>query len=159
MKTFINWCLQQEIITKNPFNKFEGFRKDNTQIVILSRGELNNLLKVTKSYSNKSYKHFREYVLLHLLIDGMFRITEALLLSPSDIDHTNRALIIQSYNAKSRKSRTVPLSNKTYFFLSSRKDFSKFRTSNCVPRIVGNIYHYLNNGLDTITTVLNHWPF
>ncbi|WP_235706382.1 phage integrase SAM-like domain-containing protein [Bacillus mycoides] len=33
LKTFINWCLRQEIITKNPFNKFEGFRKDNTQIV------------------------------------------------------------------------------------------------------------------------------
>ncbi len=117
LKTFINWCLRQEIISKNPFNKFEGFRKDNTQIDILSVDELNNLLKVAKSYSNKSFKHFRDYVLLHLLIDGMFRITEALLLSPSNIDHTNRAVIIQSNNAKSRKSRTVPLSNKTYRLL------------------------------------------
>lgn len=117
LKTFINWCLRQEIINKNPFNKFEGFRKDNTQIDILSVDELNNLLKVAKSYSNKSFKHFRDYVLLHLLIDGMFRITEALLLSPSDIDHTNRAVIIQSNNAKSRKSRTVPVSNKTYRLL------------------------------------------
>lgn len=117
LKTFINWCLRQEIISKNPFNKFEGFRKDNTQIDILSVDELNNLLKVAKSYSNKSFKHFRDYVLLHLLVDGMFRITEALLLSPSDIDHTNRAVIIQSNNAKSRKTRTVPLSNKTYRLL------------------------------------------
>lgn len=77
LKIFINWCLLQEIISKNPFNKFEGFRKDNTQIDILSIDELNNLLKVAKSYSNKSFKHFRDYVLLHLLIDGMFRITEA----------------------------------------------------------------------------------
>lgn len=117
MKTFINWCLRQEIIIKNPFNKFEGFRKDNTQIDILSRDELNKLLTVAKSYSNKSYKYFRDYCLLHVLVDCMFRITETLLLSPSDIDHPNRALIIQSHNAKSRKSRTVPLSNKTYRLL------------------------------------------
>ncbi|PFJ81439.1 integrase [Bacillus cereus] len=117
LKTFINWCLRQEIVTKNPFNKFEGFRKDSTQIDILSRDELNKLLKVAKSYSNNSYKHFRDYCLLHVLVDCMFRITETLLLSPSDIDHTNRALIIQPHNAKSRKSRTVPVSNKTYRLL------------------------------------------
>ncbi|MDA2491344.1 phage integrase SAM-like domain-containing protein [Bacillus cereus] len=61
LKTFINWCLRQEIITKNPFNKFEGFRKDNKQIDIFSRDELNKLLKFEKSYSNKSYKNFRDY--------------------------------------------------------------------------------------------------
>ncbi|MCU5008825.1 tyrosine-type recombinase/integrase [Bacillus pacificus] len=72
---------------------------------------------MTKSYSNKSFKHFRDYVLLHLLIDGMFRITEVLLLSPSDIDHANQVVIIQSNNVKSRKSRIVPLSNKTYRLL------------------------------------------
>ncbi|WP_319806021.1 phage integrase SAM-like domain-containing protein [Bacillus cereus] len=45
LKTFINWCLRQEIISKNPFNKFEGFRKDHSQIDILSIDELNNLLR------------------------------------------------------------------------------------------------------------------
>ncbi|WP_277930152.1 tyrosine-type recombinase/integrase [Bacillus cereus group sp. BfR-BA-01403] len=74
-------------------------------------------MKVAKSYSNKGYKHFRDYILLHLLIDGMFRITEALLLSPLDIDHANKTTIIRSNNAKSRKARVVPLSNKTYRLL------------------------------------------
>ncbi|WP_242313924.1 tyrosine-type recombinase/integrase [Bacillus cereus group sp. BfR-BA-01355] len=78
---------------------------------------MNRLLKVAKSYSNKSYKHFRDYVLLHLLIDGMFRITEALLLSPLDIDHENKTTIIRSNNAKSRKASVVQLSNKTYRLL------------------------------------------
>ncbi|PHE28200.1 hypothetical protein COF73_17565, partial [Bacillus toyonensis] len=117
LKTFINWCLKEALIKQEPFIKFEGFRKDSKGIDILTKDELNRLLKVAKSYSNKSYKHFRDYVLLHLLIDGMFRITEALLLSPLDIDHENKTTIIRSNNAKSRKARVVPLSNKTYRLL------------------------------------------
>ncbi|PEC30706.1 integrase [Bacillus cereus] len=117
LKTFINWCLKEALIKQEPFIKFEGFRKDSKGIDILTKDELNRLLKVAKSYSNKSYKHFRDYVLLHLLIDGMFRITEALLLSPLDIDHENKTTIIRSNNAKSRKARVVQLSNKTYRLL------------------------------------------
>ncbi|AXR17004.1 MULTISPECIES: tyrosine-type recombinase/integrase [unclassified Bacillus (in: firmicutes)] len=122
LKTFINWCLKEALIKQDPFIKFEGFRKDSKEIDILTKDELNRLLKVAKSYSNKSYKHFRDYVLLHLLIDGMFRITEALLLSPLDIDHDNKTTIIRSNNAKSRKARVVPLSNKTYRLLMQLLD-------------------------------------
>lgn len=114
LKTFVNWCMKEELFKKNPFDKFEGFKKDAHSIDVLSKEEINNLLKVAKTHSTKSYKHFRDYVLLHLLIDGMLRITEALLLAPEDIDHVNRTLIIRSNNAKSRKARVIPLSNKTY---------------------------------------------
>lgn len=114
LKTFINFCLKEELLLKNPFDRFEGFKKNAHAIDILTRNELNKLLKVSKSYSTKSYKHFRDYVLLHVLIDCMFKITEALLISPSDIDHVNRTIIIRSENAKSRRNRIVPLSNKTY---------------------------------------------
>lgn len=100
LKTFIYRCLKEALITQDPFIKFEGFRKDSKEIDILTKNELNCLLKVANSYSNKSYKHFRDYVLLYLLIDGMFRITEALLLSPLDIDHDNKTTIIRSNNAK-----------------------------------------------------------
>ncbi len=114
LKTFINWCLKEERIKVNPFNKFEGFKQNANEIDILTRDEIDNLLKVAKNYSKKSYKHFRDYVLLHLLVDCMFRITEALLIAPTDIDHVNRTIIIRSVNAKSRKARIIPLSNKTY---------------------------------------------
>ena len=48
----------------------------------------------------------------------MFRINEALLLAPSDIDHVNKTIIIQSDHAKSRKARIIPISNKTYRLLT-----------------------------------------
>ena len=102
------------MILQDPFKKFEGFRKDANTIDILTRDEINNLLKVAKDHSKKSFKQFRDYVLLHMLIDGMLRITEALTLHPQDIDHVNKTIIIQSGNAKSRKARLIPLSNKTY---------------------------------------------
>ncbi len=117
LKTFMSWCIKEELILKNPFDKFEGFKKDEHTIDILTREELNRLLKVAKDHSKKSFKHFRDYVLLHVLIDCMFRITEALLLAPSDIDHVNKTIIIRPNNAKSRKARIVPLSNKTYRLL------------------------------------------
>jgi integrase/recombinase XerD len=90
LKTFVNWCLKEEILKENPFTKFEGFKKDEVEIEILTREELNKLLKVVKGHSNKSFKNFRDYVLLHLLVDSMLRITECLLTSPHDIDHTSR---------------------------------------------------------------------
>ncbi|MFY0762154.1 tyrosine-type recombinase/integrase [Metabacillus dongyingensis] len=117
LKAFINWCMKQDLIKKNPFDKFEGFKKDKTDIDILTRDEIQNLLKVAKLHSKISYKHFRDYTLLHLLVDCMLRITEALLIAPNDIDHTNRTILIRSNNAKSRRSRIVPLSDKTYRLL------------------------------------------
>ncbi|MCU5273599.1 tyrosine-type recombinase/integrase [Bacillus cereus] len=92
----------------------EVFRKDSKVIDILTKDELNRLLKIVKLYSMKSYKHLGDYVLLHLLIDGIFRITETLLLSPLDIDHANKTTAIHSNNTKSQKARVVPLSNKAY---------------------------------------------
>jgi integrase/recombinase XerD len=118
LKTFVRWCLKEDLIAINPFDKFEGFKKDAKTIDILTRDELNNLLRVAKSYSTKSYKHFRDYVLLHLLVDGMLRISESQLIAPHDIDHVNKTVIIQSENAKSRKSRIIPLSSKTYRLLN-----------------------------------------
>ena len=114
LKTFIKWCVNQDLIKENPFNKWEGFRKDAHSVVILTRDEIDNLLKVAKAHSTKSYKNFRDYVLLHLIVDSMCRINELLTLAPSDIDHVNKTILIRSDNAKSRKHRTVPLSNKTY---------------------------------------------
>ncbi|ANC78260.1 integrase [Fictibacillus phosphorivorans] len=117
LKTFLGWCIKEDLIKKNPFIKWEGFRRDTINIDILSREEINSLLNVAKMHSKKSFKHFRDYVLLHLLIDCMCRINEALMLAPCDIDNVNRTIIIRSTNAKSRKARIIPLSNKTYRLL------------------------------------------
>ena len=117
LKTFINWCLKEKLTVENPFTNFEGFKKDEVKIDILTREELDSLLKVVKGHSNKSFKNYRDYCLLHLLVDSMLRITETLLISPNDIDHSNRTILIRSINAKSRKARIVPLSNKTYRLL------------------------------------------
>jgi integrase/recombinase XerD len=91
LNVFINWCVKEDLLKKNPFDKYDGFKKDAPSVEILTRDEINDLLKVVKSYSTKSYKHFRDYVLLHVLVDCMFRITEALLISPQDINHADKS--------------------------------------------------------------------
>lgn len=64
---------QKDLIKLDSFIKFEGFHKGNAEINILTKEDFNRLLKIAKSYSNKSYKRFRDYVLLHPLLNGMFR--------------------------------------------------------------------------------------
>jgi integrase/recombinase XerD len=117
LKTFISWCIKEDLLKKDPFVKWGGFKKDTHTIDILSREEINSLLNVVKSHSKKSFKHFRDFVLLHLLIDSMCRINEALMLAPTDIDTVNKTIIIRSTQTKSRKARIIPLSNKTYRLL------------------------------------------
>ncbi|MCS3594980.1 MULTISPECIES: hypothetical protein [Bacillus] len=46
--------MRQEIITKNPFNKFEGFRKDNKQIDILS-----NEINILPIYGNSEIERMK----------------------------------------------------------------------------------------------------
>lgn len=125
LRVFMNWCIKEDLLKKDPFAKFEGFKKDSNSIEILTKDEINNLLKVVKSHSTSSYKNYRDYVLLHVLVDCMFRITECLTLAPSDIDHVNRTLIVRSNNAKSRRTRVVPLSNKTYRLLTQLMEENK----------------------------------
>ena len=117
LKTFINYCMKHDKFLKSPFDKVESFKQNATEIEILERKELDDLLKVAKQHSTISYKKFRDYVLLHVLLDAMCRVNEALTLSPQDLDHTSRSIIVRSQNAKSRKSRIIPLSNKTYRLL------------------------------------------
>lgn len=64
---------QKDLIKLDSFIKFEGFHKGNAEINILPKEDFNRLLKIAKSYSNKSYKRFRDYVLLHPLLNGIFR--------------------------------------------------------------------------------------
>ncbi|WP_424473344.1 phage integrase SAM-like domain-containing protein [Paenisporosarcina sp.] len=52
LKAFVNWCMKEELFPKNPFDKFEGFKKDSTDIDILTKAEINSLLKVLMSVLN-----------------------------------------------------------------------------------------------------------
>lgn len=76
------------------------------EIVVLNADELRRLLNIP---NQRHYAEFRDYVLMHVIIDGMTRISETLGLKHSDIDFAIRTATIPASIAKSRKARTIPL--------------------------------------------------
>ncbi|WP_371261561.1 tyrosine-type recombinase/integrase [Bacillus sp. MUM 116] len=59
--------------------------------------------------NQRHYAEFRDYVLMHYLIDSMSRISEALGLRHSDVDLDAKIVTIRATIAKSRKARTIAL--------------------------------------------------
>ncbi|MEK4970736.1 tyrosine-type recombinase/integrase [Cytobacillus sp. FSL R7-0696] len=100
-------CLEDEnLIVNNPMVGVKNVREPEEEIVILNADELKRLLATP---NQREYSAFRDYALMHLLLDSMCRISEALGLRRSDVDFTNKCVTIPATIAKSRKARTIPL--------------------------------------------------
>lgn len=100
-------CLAEEgLIDSNPMEGIKNVSEPEEEIVVLTGEELKRLLNVP---NQRHYAEFRDYVLMHFLIDGMCRIGEALALKHSDIDFGIKTATIPATIAKNRKSRTIPL--------------------------------------------------
>ena len=74
---------------------------------------IKNVKRLLNVPNQRHYAEFRDYVLMHFLIDGMCRIGEALALKHSDIDFGIKTATIPATIAKNRKSRTIPLQSIT----------------------------------------------
>ncbi|WP_251028388.1 tyrosine-type recombinase/integrase [Bacillus sp. ISL-18] len=100
-------CLQEEgLMDSNPMEGIKNVSEPEEEIVVLTADEMKQLLNVP---NQRHYAEFRDYVLMHYLIDSMSRISEALGLRHSDVDLVARIVTIPATIAKSRKSRTIPL--------------------------------------------------
>ncbi|MED1202550.1 tyrosine-type recombinase/integrase [Heyndrickxia acidicola] len=110
LRVIFKCLLEEDLIDYDPTQGVKNVSEPQENIEILSAEELKKLLKVPNT---RYYPDFRDYVLMHLLIDGMMRISEALGLTVNDFDFHNRTVIIPAGIAKNRKSRVVPLEQRT----------------------------------------------
>ncbi|MFD0829617.1 tyrosine-type recombinase/integrase [Neobacillus sp. M.A.Huq-85] len=100
-------CLAEEgLIDCNPMEGIKNVSEPEEEIVVLTADELKRLLNVP---NQRHYAEFRDYVLMHYLIDSMSRISEALGLRHSDVELDAKIVTIPATIAKSRKARTIPL--------------------------------------------------
>ncbi|EQB35274.1 hypothetical protein M948_19435 [Virgibacillus sp. CM-4] len=100
-------CLfEEEIISFNPILGVKNVPNPQENIEILTIEELRSLLK---SPNKSTYAGFRDHTLMHVLIDGMSRISESIKLKESDFDFKHNTATIRASVAKNRKSRTLPL--------------------------------------------------
>lgn len=100
-------CLfDEDILSKNLMRGVKNIREPEEEIIILSRIELKKLL-ATLDPSKPS--EFRDLVLIHVLLDGMLRITEALSFTFEDMDWEKSVIHIRGAIAKNRRFRIVPI--------------------------------------------------
>ncbi|MCM3272976.1 tyrosine-type recombinase/integrase [Paenibacillus elgii] len=110
LRTMFNFLYAEELIQANPFRFIKPVREPEEEIQILTADQLERLLKAP---DKRTYAGFRDYVFMTLLVDGFFRINEALQLKRSDINFDIGMAKASAKNVKSRRARSVPLSKPT----------------------------------------------
>ncbi|WP_340673170.1 tyrosine-type recombinase/integrase [Brevibacillus agri] len=114
LKTMFKYLKQENIIENNPLESIKKITEDDNEIIVLTVEQLKALLKAP---NQRRYAGFRDTVLMNLLIDGFLRINEALSLRRQDIDFEQRMVTIRAEEAKTRRSRTIPLQKHTMSLL------------------------------------------
>lgn len=106
LKTFFNWCVNENILGENPLNGFNR-RKAPERIVQMDVELLKKLLAMP---DQTTFSGLRDYALLLLQLDTGIRPKEALSLLVSDINLHACEVYIRAENAKTRIARTLPIS-------------------------------------------------
>lgn len=111
--SFFNYLEYDEIIKKNPFEKFqlhmkEGFRLPKTMVL----REVDLILKAAYNQNTRGpgeeFTRIRDAAILELLFAGGLRVSELCSLTFSDLDENNSTLHI---HGKGNKERTIYLEN------------------------------------------------
>ena len=106
LQTMFRCLVDEEVISHNPIEGVKRIPDPQEITEVLTVNELKRLLKAP---DKSTFPGFRDHALMHVLIDGMMRISEASKLKKSDFDLTQDTVTIPAKIAKSRKYRTLPL--------------------------------------------------
>lgn len=114
IKTMFKFLYEEGIIEESPFKSIKKVTEDDNEIIILTVEQLKALLKAP---NQRRYTGFRDAVLMNFLLDGFFRINEALSLRRTDIDFDQCMVTMRAEETKTRRSRTIPLQKRTIALL------------------------------------------
>ena len=110
-------AVQWELIKVNPFRKIKKPKPPEVLPLFFSEVEFNSLL------SSVHHRDFRELCITALLTG--LRLSELLSLQWSDIDFTTKVIQVknsETFTTKTRKNRTVPMSEELFRLLKERKE-------------------------------------
>lgn len=106
LKAFFDWCIQEGIFLENPLNGFKR-KKVEGRIVNIEEDVLTKLLSLP---NQETFAGLRDYALLLLTLDTGIRPKEAFYLMVEDINFRSFEVCIRSEIAKTRTTRTLPIS-------------------------------------------------
>lgn len=106
LRVFFQWCVEEGYLVRNPLIGFKK-RKAEGKSVNISIDILQRLIKLP---DRKTFTGLRDYALIILTLDCGIRPKEAFGLLAMDINITSLEVYIRSETAKTRVSRTLPIS-------------------------------------------------
>lgn len=107
LKTFLKWCLEQNLVTENPIAAYRPYKLQDRPPKALSREDRNQVLEKAKDCK-----------LYPALVTGFFqgmRPGELERLKGGDTDFSNNVITI--YKTKTKKFRLIPLNKKVFSIL------------------------------------------
>lgn len=107
LKTIFNFLSRERMVTLNPVASIKLPRYDKEDKETLTDEHIRKLLEAPDI---RSYAGLRDRALIYLLVDGGFRIQEALRLTMEHIDIKSRCVHLPAWMNKNRKPRVVPVS-------------------------------------------------
>ncbi|MDN4073643.1 tyrosine-type recombinase/integrase [Fictibacillus terranigra] len=110
LRPFFRYLKEEGAIQTDPMASVKDVREHESDITVLTVEELRRLLNAP---NQRNYDDFRDYCLINVLIDGFFRINEALSLRETDIDFESNIITVRASIAKSRKARSIPVQPRT----------------------------------------------
>lgn len=109
LNCFFNWCVDQEYLAYNPIVKEKlKKRRDDSNIESASIDDVKRLLKAC---NRSSFTGLRNYTMILLMLDTGIRTSEITRLTVSDYDRTKRTISINRQTAKTKRERTLYLSD------------------------------------------------
>ena len=109
LKSFFNYCVQEGHMEESPLCNMKK-RKAAPRIVDVDMDVLKKLLSLP---DKQSFTGLRDYAMILLALDTGIRPKESSTLREEDINLSSLQLIIKAENAKTRQTRTLPMSKVT----------------------------------------------
>lgn len=110
MRTIFTFCVEEDMVNENPFQKVNKVKQPENMVQILSVDEMKKLLKTP---NKRKFLEFRDYVVMMCLINSMARIGEIVTLEVENINFELNYIILDARKTKTRKGRMIPLDKNT----------------------------------------------
>ncbi|WP_054949190.1 tyrosine-type recombinase/integrase [Numidum massiliense] len=110
LRVFFGFLHDEEIIDRDPMKSVKNVAEAEELPDIFTANELKRILKAPNL---RLYSDFRDYTIMHVLLDTFVRTGEALSLKTSDINFDMNTIMVRAEVAKGRRTRVLPISTRT----------------------------------------------
>lgn len=109
-KCFLNWLYSEDYIKENMASKLKLVKVPQDTIKPLEPAEVKMIFK---ALNLSSYSHYRDFVIMLVILDCGARINEVVNIKIDDYDKKQKTLTIRSDTSKTRQERLLLISGKT----------------------------------------------